>query len=466
MFRRTSANLSVYAILLAVAALAIWFIRAAGMPLEAPPPTAGVAHFGRAGDLSASGATFHVLLALIAILAASRVLGAAFARLHQPQVMGEMLAGILIGPSLLGRVAPQFSAFLLPPEIAPALGMIAQIGVVLFMFLVGLEFDTGGIRKRAQAAFAISQASVIIPFVLGMALALYLYPRFSTSDVPFFVFALFIGISMSVTAFPVLARILMDRKLHKTRLGTIALTCASMGDATAWCLLAIVVSVANPTAGGALQTTVLTGAFAGGMLFVGRPLIRHWAATLPQGEPISHASMGVVFIGLLAAAWTTEAIGIHALFGAFLIGVVIPDDSPLARDLTLRLTDAVVVLFLPVFFAFTGLRMQIGLVSGLEAWLVCGLIIVVATLGKFGGSYAAARFVGLAPRDSAAVGVLMNTRGLMELIVLNLGLDLGVISASLFAMFVLMALLTTFATAPALYVLYRGRRVEEEFAAL
>jgi Kef-type K+ transport system membrane component KefB len=374
-----------------------------------------------------------------------------------------MFAGILIGPSLLGRIAPEFSQFLLPPAIAPQLGIIAQIGVVLFMFLVGLELDTSGLRKRPQAAIGISQASIAVPFVLGALLALYVYPRFSTSDVPFFVFALFMGISMSVTAFPVLARILTDRKLNKTRLGVVALTCAAINDVTAWCLLALVVSVAKSTPGDALTTTLFTILFVAVMCFVGRPLIRRWVYKRNRDEHISQLTLGLVFIGFLASALTTEAIGIHALFGAFVFGALIPHDSPLARDLTLRLNDAVVVLFLPVFFAFTGMRMQIGLVSGTEAWFVCGLIVLVATLGKFGGSYVAARVSGLPPRESATIGILMNTRGLMELVVLNLGLDLGVISPVLFAMLVLMALITTFATSPVLHLLYRGRSVQESF---
>ena len=461
--RRAVPGLVGYVLMLGGAAAAIVYVRWAGADLQAPEPGPDSLQFGRGSDASRAHPIFHVLLALIAVLLASRCLGALFRKIHQPQVIGEMFAGILIGPSLLGRVAPDVSAFLLPPEIAPELGIIAQIGVVLFMFLVGLELDTRGIRRRPHAALAISQASILVPFVLGGVLALYVYPRFSTSDVPFFVFALFMAISMSVTAFPVLARILTERQLHKTRLGIVALTCAAINDAMAWCLLALVVSVAQASPGDALKTTVFTGLFVAGMFFLARPLIRRWACKLSAEQTASQATMGLVFIGFLAAALTTEAIGIHALFGAFLFGALIPHDSPLARELTMRLNDAVVVLFLPVFFAFTGMRMQIGLVSGGEAWAVCGLIILVATLGKFGGSYVAARFSGMPPRDSATIGLLMNTRGLMELVVLNLGLDLGVISPALFAMLVLMALVTTFATSPLLSLLYRGRNVQESF---
>ena len=458
------ANLSrtiAYVLLLAAAALGLWITRSVGVELTAPAPADGVGRFGTPAANSAAQDLFHVLLAVIAILLASRLLGALFARIEQPPVIGEMVAGILIGPSLLGRLAPEVSTYLLPESIEPQLGIIAQIGVVLFMFLVGLELDTSGLRKRPQAAIAISQASIVVPFVLGALLALFVYPRFATSDVPFFVFALFMGISMSVTAFPVLARILTDRKLHKTRLGVVALTCAAMNDASAWCLLALVVSIAKSTPEAALWTVLLTVVFVAVMFFVVRPLIRHWACRTSGDQPISQTTLGLVIVGFLLSAFATEAIGIHALFGAFVFGALIPHDSRLARDIEVRLTDAVVVLFLPVFFAITGMRMQISLVSGTEAWLVCGLIIVVATLGKFGGSYAAARLAGMPPRESATIGVLMNTRGLMELVVLNLGYDLGVISPTLFAMLVVMALVTTFATSPALSLLYRGKSVHE-----
>jgi len=461
--RRAVSSLLSYAVMLGGAAAAIAYVRWAGTDLQAPAPEGGVPLFGREGEDSPTHGIFHVLLALIVVLAASRALGALFAKIHQPQVIGEMFAGILIGPSLLGRVAPGVSSFVLPPSIEPELGIIAQIGVVLFMFLVGLELDTRGLRRRPQAALAISQASILVPFVLGGVLALFVYPRFSTSDVPFFVFALFMAISMSVTAFPVLARILTERQLHKTRLGIVALTCAAINDAMAWCLLALVVSVAKASAGDALKTTLFTGVFVAVMFFLAKPLIRGWACKLSPEQTASQKTLGLVFIGFLAAALTTEAIGIHALFGAFLFGALIPHDSPLARELTMRLNDAVVVLFLPVFFAFTGMRMQIGLVDGAEAWAVCGLIILVATIGKLGGSYAAARIAGMPPRESATIGVLMNTRGLMELVVLNLGLDLGVISPALFAMLVLMALVTTFATSPLLSLLHRGSNVQESF---
>jgi Kef-type K+ transport system membrane component KefB len=258
------------------------------------------------------------------------------------------------------------------------------------------------------------------------------------------------GISMSVTAFPVLARILTDRAMHKSRLGVIALACAAVDDVTAWCLLAFVVSVARSEPHQVVPTLALTAAFIAGMFFVVRPLAARFARTRKE---IRQDSLAVIFVALLVAALVTEFIGIHAIFGALLLGAVIPHDSELAHDLTRKLNDLVIVLLLPAFFAFTGMRTQIGLLSGASQWLTCGLIILVASLGKFGGSTIAARISGLDWRQAASLGILMNTRGLMELIVLNVGLDLGVLSPTLFAMLVVMAIVTTLATSPILHVL-------------
>ncbi len=379
-----------------------------------------------------------MLIALVVVIIASRAVGAAFRYLHQPPVIGEVIAGILLGPSLLGRVAPGVSNYLLPPDVAPFLGVIAQVGVILFMFLVGLELDTSLLRKKTHAAVAISHASIIAPFLLGAMLALAAYPRLSSSDVPFTTFALFMGVSMSVTAFPVLARILTDRGIHKTRLGVIALTCAAVDDVSAWCLLAFVVSVAQANASSAVATLGMTCVYIMLMFAVVRPVVKRLVRKQELRQRLDQGTTAVVLVALLASALITERIGIHAIFGAFLLGAVIPHNSLLAQDLTMKLEDLVVVLLLPAFFAFTGMRTQIGLVSGVEAWLFCGAIIVVASIGKFGGSMVAARLAGLSLRDSASLGILMNTRGLMELVVLNLGLDLRVISPTLFAMMVIM----------------------------
>jgi Kef-type K+ transport system membrane component KefB len=394
---------------------------------------------------------YHVLVALVSILLLGRWLGKLFVHFGQPRVIGEIVAGIALGPSLLGRVWPQATDFILPADVGPFLGIIAQVGIILYMFLVGLELNAGLLRSRAHATIAISHTSILVPFLLGATLALWLYPRLASGDVPFTSFALFIGVAMSITAFPVLARILTDRRMEDTELGVVALSCAAIDDVTAWCLLAFVVGVAQAEVGGAVETALLALGYIAVMLAVVRPLAVRYLGH-DSGHPPRRMAVWVL-VALLFSALTAEWIGIHAIFGAFLLGAIIPHDSDVAQDFTHKLEDIVKILLLPAFFAYTGMRTQIGLVSGWEAWMFCAVIILVATLGKFGGTLAAARFTGLGWRTSAALGILMNTRGLMELIVLNIGLELGVISPKLFAMMVIMALVTTIATTPILQAL-------------
>jgi Kef-type K+ transport system membrane component KefB len=380
------------------------------------------------------------------VLVVSRLLAMGFAWLKQPAVVGEIVAGIVIGPSVLGHFAPGLAKTLVPPDAVAPLGTIAQIGIVLFMFLVGLELDVSLLRKRTRVSVAISASSIVVPFSLGLALAAFLRARFAKPDVPHHVFALFIAVSMSVTAFPVLARILSDRRMTRSPLGVLALACAAVDDVTAWCLLALVVSLAKAHASSAATTVALVIVFAAVMLGVVRPLL---SRSIAKAKPTANV-LALVLAGLLGSALVTEAIGVHALFGAFVFGAIIPHDSPLARAILDKLTDFVVVLLLPAFFAFTGLRTKLGLLHGSEAWLVCGLITLAATVGKFGGSFVAAKITGLGTRDAASIGVLMNTRGLVELVVLNVGYDLGILSETLFAMLVLMAVVTTFAATPIL----------------
>ena len=393
---------------------------------------------------------FHVLLALLAVIGASRAVGALFKKLEQPPVIGEVVAGIALGPSLLGRLSPGLESYLFPANVVPLLGVLANVGVIVFMFLVGLELDTSILRKKTHQAMAISHASIVAPFLLGALLALWLFPSLAPRGVQFDVFALFMGVAMSITAFPVLARILTDRGIHRTNLGVLALSCAAVDDVTAWCLLALVVGVASSATSGALLTIGLTVLFIGVMFFAVRPLVHRAVRAQEVRAEVSRDAVGVVLVGLLVSALVAEYIGIHAIFGAFLVGALIPHESRLARALEHKLGDLVVVLLLPAFFAVTGLRTEIGLVSGAEGWLMCAAITAVACMGKVGGTYAAARLSGIRPREAASLGVLMNTRGLMELVVLNVGLDLGVISPTLFAMMVLMAVSTTFATSPLL----------------
>jgi Kef-type K+ transport system membrane component KefB len=403
-------------------------------------------------------------------VALGQLLGRLFRLVGQPPVIGEVLAGILLGPSLLGRISPAAQGYILPAEIVPALYVIAQLGVILYLLAIGLELNTESLARMGTAPLVISLAGIAVPFALGVLLALGLHSQ-EQGGPSLLVFALFLGVALSITAFPVLARILSDRGLTRTSLGQLALVCAAAGDAIAWCLLAIATGVAKAQVGDAVSTLAWTTGYLLVMWLVVRPLVGRWLASpeiaaeptkngaVPNHTvPISPAQIGVVMVAVLVSALATEWIGIHALFGAFVLGALIPHDSPLAEQLGKHIENVVVVLMLPAFFAFTGLRTELGLISGWQDWLLCGLIIAVATVGKFGGTLVAARWMGQSWRDSAALGALMNTRGLMELIVLNVGLDLGIISPRLYAMLVIMALVTTVATAPILQWIERGKR--------
>jgi Kef-type K+ transport system membrane component KefB len=398
-----------------------------------------------------------VLLALTVIIITARLVGALFARVNQPAVIGEVVGGILLGPSLLGRIAPDAAAFLLPADAAPFLSIISQLGVILYMFLVGLELDLAVLRTTVARTIVISQASIMVPFALGALFALAVFDALAPPGVRVTSFVMFIGVAMSITAFPVLARILGERGLQRTALGTLALTCAAINDAMAWCLLALVVGVMQESPLDAMWTIGLTFGFIALMLTAGRAIAARAVAALDRSAHIGERSLALVLVAVLLSAVATEFIGIHAIFGAFLLGSIIPHHSRVAAHATERIADIVRVMLLPVFFAYIGLRTEIGLVSGAADWLICALIIAVATAGKFGGTTMAAKLVGLDWRDSAALGILMNTRGLVELIVLNIGLDLGVVSPRLFTMLVIMALVTTMMTSPMLTALLRKR---------
>jgi Kef-type K+ transport system membrane component KefB len=330
--------------------------------------------------------------------------------------------------------------------VAPLLGTVAQLGVVLYMFLVGVEFDVSLLTGQAHASILISHASILLPFVLGTWLALYIYPILSPPTVPFIVFALFLGIAMSVTAFPVLARILTDRGLTRTRLGMLALTAAAVDDVTAWCLLALAVSTVRLNPAMALRATLLASLFAVFCLTLVRRIL---TGVMRCADHTGRAgATPLILAGALVAAVTTEAIGVHALFGAFIFGLAVPRRSAVAQSLGREVSGVATMVLLPAFFAYTGLRTELRLLSDWQNWAICAGIIAVASVGKVGGTLAAARCAGLGWRAAATLGALMNTRGLMELVVLNVGLDLGVISPTLFTMLVVMAIVTTVATTP------------------
>lgn len=390
------------------------------------------------------------LLQVAAIVLLARFVGALFQRLGQPQVLGEMVAGILLGPSFLGWVAPAVSAALFPEGSVGYLQTLSQVGLLLFMFLVGLEFNPVYLRNQGHAAILTSHASITAPFLLGCLLAVFLYPQLSDDTVPFREFALFIGVAMSVTAFPVLARILSERDLFKTQLGSMVVACAAIDDVTAWCILAYIVALVRAP-GHAMplsMTLLLLTAFIVLMVTVGHRLLKRLEHNFQRRGVLTDDAMAVILLLLLGSATLTEFLGVHLLFGAFLFGAVLPKDPAFVHKVAERVQSVTLVLLLPIFFAFTGLRTSIGLVRGFEMWLYCALIILVAVAGKLGGSAIAARVAGLSWRDAISVGIFMNTRGLMELVVLNIGLDLGVISPAVFSMMVLMAIGTTFMTTP------------------
>src|SRR4051812_578914 len=465
-------NLFFYVAVLLVFGTGTWLILRSGSHLQpdaaavlAPGAPAGPAHagVGPGGEKPSGGGIAHtlvenvqsplsiLLLQVIVIVAAARLLGALFQKIGQPPVIGEMIAGILLGPSLLGLVAPGVQTFLFPAASLGGLRMLSQIGVILFMFVVGIELDVQHLREKAHAAVMVSHASIVVPFFLGCASALLLYRSLAPAGIPFSAFALFIGVAMSITAFPVLARILEERRMTRSFLGSTALACAAVDDATAWCLLAVVVAIVKANGlGGAALTILLSVLFVAGMVLVVRPRVARLLSRLPQSQGGSVGLLAVLFTFIFASALCTEVIGIHALFGAFLAGVCMPPDSHLRQFLRSRLETFATVLLLPLFFAFTGLRMQVGLVAGWESWAMCAGLIVVAIAGKLGGGMMAARWTGMSWGDSFSLGTLLNARGLVELIVLNLGYDLGILSPRIFAMLVLMALVTTFMTGPLL----------------
>jgi Kef-type K+ transport system membrane component KefB len=387
-----------------------------------------------------------LFLQMMVVLMTARVMAGVLRRLGQPGVVGEMIAGILLGPSLLGRISPAAMNALFPAEALGPLYALSQVGLVLFMFLVGLEVRPSAAGGSAKFVVITSQASIAAPFLCGGILAWRLYPRLAGSASQLS-FVLFLGAAMGITAFPVLARILADRKMMHTRVGTFAISCAALDDVTAWCLLAVITVIERPEASHTplgLRFATL-GLYVLAMLFLVRPWLRRW---IPANAPPSLGGFGAAMIFLLASVCVTEALAVHALFGAFLAGIVMPKGGKLEAEIHARLESVTLVLLLPLFFAYTGLRTSVALLNSPGAWLLCGLILVVAVSSKLLVSAVCVRASGMPWRESLAVGVLVNTRGLVELVILNVGLDLHIISPALFSMMVIMALATTLMTGP------------------
>jgi Kef-type K+ transport system membrane component KefB len=390
-----------------------------------------------------------LLLQISVICAVAHGLGWCFEKVRQPRVVGEIVAGILLGPSLLGWLLPDTASSLFPPPSLGFLYALSQVGLLLFMFQVGLTLDTTRLRRAGRAVFFTSQVSILVPLISGGALALYLHERLSNDAVSPFSFALFMGTAMSVTAFPVLARLLAERNLLNTSVGVIAISAAAVDDVTAWCLLAFLIATVRasaeapfwlPVAGLAAYLLVTLG--------IVRPLLRR--TRLAVSSSVGRDSLALLLLFMILSSWTTERLGIHALFGAFFACVILPKNESLVRYVSERLEPVTSVLLLPLFFAFTGLRTSVGVLNGSSAWLDCALIVAVAVAGKLAGCAVTLYLTGTSWRDAIAVGVLMNTRGLIELVILNVGLDLGVISPPLFSMLVIRAVVTTFMASPLL----------------
>jgi Kef-type K+ transport system membrane component KefB len=473
-------NLLIYLVVLVISGACIYLIILSGSHLESGSPalreyqqqsdTTGSPSRQKGNTLTGIGEVFYehlrepisiLLLQVIVILLVSRIVSLLFHKIGQPSVIGEMVAGIILGPSLLGLLFPDVMSFLFPAPSMGTLRLLSQIGVILFMFIVGTEINAQHLKEKARAAMIISHTSIIVPFIMGVTVSLLIYRTFSPSNISFASFASFMGVAMSITAFPVLARIIEERGMSNSYLGSTAIACAAVDDVTAWCILATVIALAKMNGIGPSALTIFMAlAFTAFMLFVLKPQLNRM---IGEGIEIGKNGTSILVCALVLAfisAYFTEVIGIHALFGAFLAGAVMPSTSTVRSFLRDKLSAFSSAALLPLFFAFTGLRTQITLLNDWESWLVCAGIIAVAIAGKLGGGMLAARWAGMNWSDSISIGVLMNTRGLVELVVLNIGYDLGILSGRIFAIMVLMALVTTCMTGPLLSFIELSARKE------
>ena len=410
-----------------------------------------------------------LLIQIIAVLLMVRLFGFLFKHIGQPGVIGEIVAGIVLGPSVLGYFFPDVFQALFPPESLTNLELLSQVGLVLFMFVIGMELDFSVLKNKINETLVISHAGILVPFFLGIVASYWIYEEYAAAQTAFLPFALFIGISMSITAFPVLARIIQERNMTKTSLGTLAIASAANDDVTAWCLLAVVIAIAKAgTFASALYAIGLTALYIIIMFMVVRPFLKKVGEVYANQEVINKTFVALILLILIISSTLTEIIGIHALFGAFMAGVVMPPSIGFRKVMMEKVEDIALVFFLPLFFAFTGLRTEIGLINSPALWGVCLLLITVAVVGKLGGCAVAARLVGESWKDSFTIGTLMNTRGLMELVALNIGYEMGVLPPSIFVILVIMALVTTFMTTPMLHLVERifARREERLSAKL
>jgi Kef-type K+ transport system membrane component KefB len=388
-----------------------------------------------------------LLLQIVSVVIAARAMGGLFRRLGQPAVVGEMVAGLMLGPSLFGRIAPAAAAFLFPPASLGLLNAFSQFGIVLFMFIVGSRLESGHLLRHSRTVLQTSLVSMLLPLGLGVGLGYLIGPQFGVQESRLFPFVLFVGLSLSITAFPVLVRIVAEHDLTTTRLGTIAVACAAFDDVTAWVALALVSSLAttgNASVGASLGWLTT---YALGMFLVIRPLLRWQLRRMP---PYGDGPLALLVVAALASAAATEWIGIHALFGSFFLGALMARDVANQKVRTAQIEPMAVMLFVPLFFAFTGLRTNVYLLDSPGLALQTVAILVIAVLGKASGPFLSAQKLEFSTRETMALGVLLNTRGLVELVVINIGLEIGLLPPPVFAMLTLMALITTAMTSPLL----------------
>jgi Kef-type K+ transport system membrane component KefB len=411
-------------------------------------------------------AVISVLIEILVVIGVSRVFGWGFRAISQPLVIGEIVAGIALGPSLLGWLAPDFAPMLFPQATIPYLSVLSQIGLVFFMFLIGLELDPKYLRGNLKIAVTTSAISIILPFSFAAVLSIFIHPLFAPNNVSFIAFTLFMGAAMSITAFPVLARIITENNLQNSRLGTLALTCAAVDDVVAWCLLAVTIAVTKTNSFvDAIPQIVYSIAYIILMLTVGRKMLEKVSDYYDRTGKLSQILLAGIYMSVVSSALITEIIGIHLIFGAFLLGAAMPKNPSMVREIAEKTEDFVLIFLLPIFFVYSGLKTEIGSINSPQLWIWCGVILAVAIAGKYIGTYFSARLFKIDRREASALGWLMNTRGLTELIVLNIGLELGVISPVLFTMLVIMALVTTFMTSPLLEWTYPKRLIRQESSA-
>lgn len=410
----------------------------------------------------------HVLIELIAIIAAARIGAWVFSKLGQPAVVGEIAAGLLLGPSALGRIAPEWVQFVFPDETAIIFRILSELGLVLFMFLIGLEFDFSHLKNVGRTAVSVAIAGIAIPFGLAVVLALWMHPQIA-ADMNRNGFVLIIAVALSITAIPILGRIMMEMNLHRTRLGTLTITAAAIDDAIGWILLATVSTMIHSGFDGWLVLRMLgmVIAFVIGCGLFAKLLMPPLETFLLQPSSnksvveqevvvtreLSLTGFSLVLIGVFSSGAITNSIGVFSIFGPFVLGAMLSSRQDFRNAVKSRLQEIVFALFLPIFFAHTGLRTNVGLLDTWNDWILCGILILTATIGKLTGCGIAAKLGGLSWRESGCVALMMNTRALMGLIAINVGRDLGVIPDRVFCMLVIMALVTTLMTTPLMKML-------------